>query len=252
MQALLLEGHAGVGHPYPRGSREAGGLHVRWRRHLRWVLGIGLSLVLSFYGLCLLGLGALRVVPPPLTMVQLQRSVEAWWAGREVPRRYQYVPLAQIADHLAHAVVAAEDARFFTHWGIDWHELAQARARAQQPQRPMRGASTLTQQLVKNLLLTTHRSYLRKALEYTLTPCAELVLGKQRILELYLNVVEWGPGVYGAEAAARVYYQTSAAALTREQAARLAAVLPAPRTRTPQRMDAASARILTRMRQMGW
>ena len=104
----------------------------------------------------------------------------------------------------------------------------------------------------QNLLLTTHRSYLRKALEYTLTPCAELVLGKQRILELYLNVVEWGPGVYGAEAAARAYYQTSAAALTREQAARLAAVLPAPRTRTPQRMDTASARILTRMRQMGW
>ena len=78
------------------------------------------------------------------------------------------------------------------------------------------------------------------------------MLGKQRILELYLNVVEWGPGVYGAEAAARSYYQTSAAALTREQAARLAAVLPAPRTRLPQRMDAASAHILTRMRQMGW
>ena len=121
-----------------------------------------------------------------------------------------------------------------------------------QHQRPMRGASTLTQQLVKNLFLTTHRSYLRKALEYTLTPCAELLLEKQRIVELYLNVVEWGPGVYGAEAAARYYYQTSAAALTRERAAQLAAVLPAPRTRTPQRMDAASARILTRIQQMGW
>ena len=218
---------------------------MRWRRYLRWGMGLGLSLVLGFYGLCLLGLGALRIVPPPLTMVQLQRSVEAWWTGEAATRRYQYVPLSQIADHLAHAVVAAEDARFFTHWGIDWHERAQ-------PQRPRRGASTLTQQLVKNLFLTTYRSYLRKALEYTLTPCAELVLGKQRILELYLNVVEWGPGVYGAEAAAQYYYQTSAAALTREQAARLAAVLPAPRTRTPQRMDAASARILSRMRQMGW
>jgi monofunctional biosynthetic peptidoglycan transglycosylase len=224
---------------------------VRLRRWLRAVLCLGLSLVLGFYGCCLLALGLLRVVSPPLTMVQLQRSVEAWWAGGDATRWYQYVPLAQIADHLAHAVVAAEDARFFTHWGIDWHELAQARTRTQ-PQRPMRGASTLTQQLVKNLFLTTHRSYLRKALEYTLTPCAELVLGKQRILELYLNVVEWGPGVYGAEAAARAYYQTSAADLTREQAARLAAVLPAPRTRTPQRMDAASARILMRMRQMGW
>ena len=158
---------------------------MRWRQYLCWVIGLGLSLGLSFYGLCLLGLGALRVVPPPLTMVQLQRSVEAWWAGGDATRRYQYVPLTQIADHLAHAVVAAEDARFFTHGGIDWQELAQARVRAQQHQRPMRGASMLTQQLVKNLFLTTHRSYLRKALEYTLTPCAELVLGKQRILELY-------------------------------------------------------------------
>jgi monofunctional glycosyltransferase len=85
-----------------------------------------------------------------------------------------------------------------------------------------------------------------------LTPWAELLLGKPRILELYLNVVEWGPGVYGAEAAARYYYQTSAAALTRERAARLAAVLPAPRRRTPQRLEAESARILARMRQMGW
>lgn len=224
---------------------------MRQRQWFRTVLRLGLRLMLGFYALCLLALGALRVVPPPLTTVQLQRSVEAWWARGDTTRQYHYVPVAQIADDLAHAVVAAEDARFFTHWGIDWHELAQARARAQ-PQRPMRGASTLTQQLVKNLFLTTHRSYLRKVLEYTLTPCAELVLGKPRILELYLNVVEWGPGVYGAEAAARYYYQTSAATLTRERAARLAAVLPAPRTRAPQRMDAASARILTRMRQMGW
>ena len=100
---------------------------MRWRRYLRWVMGLGLSLGLSFYGLSPLGLGTLRLVAPPLTMVQFQRSVEAWWAGGDATRRYQYVPLAQIADHLAHAVVAAEDARFFTHGGIDWQELAQAR-----------------------------------------------------------------------------------------------------------------------------
>jgi monofunctional biosynthetic peptidoglycan transglycosylase len=213
---------------------------------------LGLILGLGCYGLCLLGLGYLRVFPPLTTAVQIQRGVEAWWAAADATRQYQYVPLSQIADHLEHAVVAAEDARFFTHGGFDWHELARARAAAQEHQRPMRGASTLTQQLVKNLFLTTHRSFLRKALEYTLTPWAELLLGKARILELYLNVVEWGPGVYGAEAAARYYYQTSAAALTREQAARLAAVLPAPRARAPQHMGAASARIQRRMRQMGW
>jgi monofunctional biosynthetic peptidoglycan transglycosylase len=222
------------------------------RRWLCRVMRIVLLLVLGCYSLCLLGLAALRFIPPLTTAVQIQRGVEAWWTAGVYTRRYQYVPLSQIADHLEHAVVAAEDARFFTHWGFDWHELARARAAAQQHQRPMRGASTITQQLVKNLFLTTHRSYLRKALEYTLTPWAELLLGKPRILELYLNVVEWGPGVYGAEAAARYYYQTSAAALTRERAARLAAVLPAPRRRTPQRLEAESARILARMRQMGW
>ena len=163
---------------------------MRWRRGLRIVLRLGLSLGLGFYGACLLGLGVLRVVPPPVTTVQLQRSVEAWWAGGDPTRRYQYVPLSQIADDLEHAVVAAEDARFFTHGGIDWHELAQARARAQQQQRPMRGASTLTQQVVKNLFLTTHRSYLRKALEYALTPWAELLLGKPRLFGFFAPRLE--------------------------------------------------------------
>jgi monofunctional biosynthetic peptidoglycan transglycosylase len=222
------------------------------RRCLRLVLRVILTLVLGFYGLCLLNLVYLRFFPPLVTAVQLQRGVEALFTSGPATRRYQYVPLSRIADHLEHAVVVAEDGRFFTHWGFDWRELMRARASAQRRQRPMRGASTISQQLVKNLFLTTYRSYLRKAVEYTLTPCAELILGKQRILELYLNVVEWGQGVYGAEAAAQYYYQTSAAALTRERAARLAAVLPAPRTRTPQRMDAYSAMIQVRMRQRGW
>jgi monofunctional biosynthetic peptidoglycan transglycosylase len=151
------------------------------RQCLRRLIRLGLILVLGCYGLCLLGFAALRVVPPPITAVQIQRGVEGWWTVDEYTRRYQYVPLSRIADHLEHAVVAAEDARFFTHWGFDWHELARARDAAQQRQRPMRGASTLTQQLVKNLFLTTHRSYFRKTLEYTLTPWAELLLGKRRI-----------------------------------------------------------------------
>ena len=222
------------------------------RRCLRLVIRSILIIVVGFYSLCLVGLVYLRTFPPLVTAVQLQRRVEAWFTTGTYTRRYQYVPLSQIADHLEHAVVVAEDGRFFTHWGFDWRELARAQATALQRQRPMRGASTITQQLVKNLFLTTRRSYLRKVVEFTLTPCAELILGKQRMLELYLNVVEWGPGVYGAEAAAQYYYQTSAAALTRERAARLAAVLPAPRTRTPQRMNAYSALIQARMRQRGW
>ena len=116
----------------------------------------------------------------------------------------------------------------------------------------IRGGSTLTQQLVKNLFFGTGRSLLRKGAEFTLVPVAELVLGKQRILELYLNLVEWGPGIYGAEAASRTYYKTSARSLGRRQAAQLAAILPAPLKRRPDRMNRYSGLILERMRQMGW
>jgi monofunctional glycosyltransferase len=116
----------------------------------------------------------------------------------------------------------------------------------------IRGGSTITQQLVKNLFFGTERSFLRKGVEFTLVPAAEFVLGKQRILELYLNVVEWGPGTYGAEAASHAYYGTPARNIDREQGARLAAILPLPLKRRPNRMDRYSAIILERMREMGW
>ena len=115
-----------------------------------------------------------------------------------------------------------------------------------------RGASTLTQQLVKNLFFGTSRSILRKGAEFTLVPVAEFVLGKRRILEIYLNVVEWGPGIYGAEPACRYYDRTSARNIGREQSAQLTAILPAPLKRRPERMTRYSAIILNRMRQMGW
>ena len=116
----------------------------------------------------------------------------------------------------------------------------------------MRGGSTITQQLVKNLFFGTGRSFLRKGAEFTLVPVAELVLGKQRILELYLNVVEWGPGIYGAESACHYYYKTTARNIGRQQSAELAAILPLPLKRRPERMNHYSAIILERMSQMGW
>jgi monofunctional biosynthetic peptidoglycan transglycosylase len=118
--------------------------------------------------------------------------------------------------------------------------------------RIVRGGSTITQQLVKNLFLTTSRSWIRKAFEFGLAPVAELVLKKERILDLYLNVIEWGPGVYGAEAGAQYHYHASAARLSREQSARLAAVIPNPLHRKPARMTGYSNVILNRMSQMGW
>ena len=137
------------------------------------------------------------------------------------------------------------------HNGFDWHEIQIAAQEDMEGERT-RGASTLTQQLVKNLFFGTGRSILRKGAEATLVPVAELVLGKRRILELYLNVVEWGPRIYGAEAASRVYYGRPARNIDRQEAARLAAVLPGPLKRRPERMNRYSVIILGRMQQMGW
>jgi monofunctional biosynthetic peptidoglycan transglycosylase len=201
------------------------------------------------YGVAVLGLVGLRFVDPIGTTVQLQRSLEARCKGVDYTRHYQFVPLEHISRNLQHAVVAAEDSRFFGHHGIDWEELSKV---PRERRRRLRGASTITEQLVKNLFFTTHRSVLRKLLELPLVLAAEAVLPKRRILELYLNVVEWGPGVFGAEAAARYHFGVPAAQLTRDEAARLAACLPAPRTRRPQHMDRYSAVILKRMQRMGW
>ena len=208
--------------------------------------------VVGYFAACTLLLVAYRWVPPPATTVQVERAVEAAIAGE--PLRYRYSPVAESEqdDDVRHAVVASEDARFYTHHGFDWEELRRAREDAERRGRPMRGASTLTQQLVKNLFLTTHRSWVRKGFEVPLTLLAELILPKDRILTLYLNVAEWGPGVFGIEAAADHHYGTSADALSRDRAARLAACLPAPLSRTPQDMGRTASRIQTRMRQMGW
>jgi monofunctional biosynthetic peptidoglycan transglycosylase len=219
---------------------------MKRRRLRRWFRRAALFCLL-FYGLAVLPLAALRFLNPPFTMVQVQRRVESWFAKNIYNKRYEFLPLGRIDPDLQHAVIAAEDSRFYQHHGFDWDEVKHVIE-----DNEARGASTLTQQLIKNLYFTTHRSRVRKAFEALLVPPAEILLGKQRILELYLNVVEWGPGVYGAEAAARWHYGVSAARVGREQAARLAAILPSPRRRRPERMHSYAAIIEQRMRQMGW
>jgi len=217
---------------------------------LRWLLlGILIALVLLWL-LAALILLAVRWIDPPTTAVHIQRRVQALIRGTPYHERYRFIPLRQISSNLQHAVIAAEDARFYQHHGFDWHQIQIAAEEGMEGGRT-RGASTITQQLVKNLLFGTDRSIIRKGIEFTLTPFAELVLGKRRILELYLNEVEWGPDVYGADAACR-YYGTNPRTIDRQQAARLAAILPAPLRRRPDRMNNYSALILERMRQMGW
>ncbi len=201
--------------------------------------------------LAALTLVAARWIDPPTTAVHMERRVQAWIHHKPYHERYTFIPLSQISPDLQHAVVAAEDARFYQHHGFDWHQI-QIAAEDDLEGGRSRGASTITQQLVKNLLFGTGRSVLRKGAEFTLVPVAEFVLGKQRILELYLNVVEWGPGIYGADAACRAYDRTPARNVGREEGARLAAILPAPLKRRPERMNHYSGLILERMRQMGW
>jgi monofunctional glycosyltransferase len=217
------------------------------RFFVRWFF-TGIALLWLLAALLLL---AARWVDPPTTAVHMQRRLQAWVHDTPYHERYEFVPLSQMSLDFQHAVIAAEDARFYQHHGFDWHAI-QIAAEDDMEGGRLRGGSTITQQLVKNLFFGTGRSILRKGAEFALVPVAELVLGKQRILELYLNVVEWGPGVYGAESACRYYYRTSARNIDRQQAAQLAAILPLPLKRRPDHMIHYSALIQERMRQMGW
>jgi monofunctional glycosyltransferase len=221
------------------------------RRPFVRALKVLLAILVGYYLLCVLLLGAYRFVPPPTTGVQAQRTVEALVRLRVLDKQQQFTPLDALPAHVHRAVVAAEDGRFWDHRGFDWQELQAARREAAGGIR-MRGASTITQQLVKNLFGTTHANPVRKLYDWALTPPAELILGKRRILELYLNEVEWADGVFGIEAGARHHYGVSAASLSRTQAAGLAALLPNPRGRTPANTGQYRAAILQRMQSRGW
>ncbi|HUF66659.1 MAG TPA: biosynthetic peptidoglycan transglycosylase [Gemmatimonadaceae bacterium] len=161
------------------------------------------------------------------------------------------MPYASIPQHAVRAVVAAEDGRFWTHWGFDFREMRVASASVLDGELP-RGASTITQQLMKNLFGTTSRNPVRKVYDMALTVPAEIILGKERILDLYLNNVEWGPGVFGIDQGARHHCGVGARNLSRAQAAGLAALLPNTLARTPGTAARYRAEILRRMAHRGW
>lgn len=180
----------------------------------RWILA---ALAIAV-GLPLLLVLAYRVVPPPVTPLMLLR---------DAPIDRRWVPLDEIAPALARSVIAAEDNLFCRHWGIDWKSLSEAVDAYVEGERAG-GGSTISMQTAKNLFLWPDRHAARKALEFPLTLLIEAVWPKRRILEVYLNVVEWGDGIYGAEAAAQRHFGKPARDLSRREAARLAAVLPSP------------------------
>jgi len=222
--------------PGANGGPAPPGKSAWYARAMKWgkrALVLAASAIATYLGWCVILLGVYAVVFPPVTGVQLQRRMEAITQPAAPQQSYEPIPLSRIDPDLPLAVVAGEDSRFFLHSGIDWTEVGNA-LRAYWQGDHLRGASSFTQQLVKNLFLTTHSTLLRKALEVPLTYAAELLLSKRRILELYVNVIEWGPGVFGIKAATQYHYGLPPQPLTKAQAAALAACIPAPLDRRPQ------------------
>ena len=222
-----------------------------WKRRilvgLAWVLGLFLALniilVLVF-----------RFVPVPASGLMVQRRVESWSSGKPYASRHHWVPLEEISPSLGVAVIAAEDQNFTDHFGFDWQAIEKA-VQHNEKSRRKRGASTVSQQTAKNLFLWSSRSWTRKGLEAWFTLLIEAGWSKKRILEVYLNIVEFGDGVYGAEAAARTYFGKPAKRLTPSEAALLAAVLPNPRkfkaNAPSEYIRGRQGWILNQMRQLG-
>jgi monofunctional biosynthetic peptidoglycan transglycosylase len=184
---------------------------------LRYALILILGLVLLF-----------AFVPVPYTGMMLERQLTAWWQGKQTyQRHHQWVPLEQISRHVMQAAVASEDQKFLDHSGFDMQAIEKALVYNSKGKK-IRGASTISQQTAKNVFLWSGRSWLRKGLETGFTLLIEAVWGKERILEIYLNSIEFGPGVFGVEAAAQQYFKRSAAQLTAQQAALMVTVLPNP------------------------
>jgi monofunctional biosynthetic peptidoglycan transglycosylase len=209
------------------------------RHLLRIAARAAATLVLAFFAVVLALIVAYRWIDPPASTLMLMQRADG------MPVLQTWVPLERISPYLRHAVILSEDARFCRHWGVDWGELAEAldSTREGNP----RGGSTISMQVVKNLFLWPSKSYLRKALEIPLSYAIELAWSKRRILEIYLNIAEWGPGVFGAEAAARYHFRKSAALLTLQEAALLAVSLPNPFDRHAGRPGPGTLRLASRL-----
>lgn len=175
----------------------------------------------------------LKTEAPGETALMRQRVREAEDDGKQLKITRSWVPLAKLPKHVINAIVVAEDGTFFSHTGFDWYEVQESIEKNIKRGRAVRGASTITQQLAKNLYLSTSKDPVRKAKEALITVLLERALSKNRILELYLNVIEWGRGIFGIESAAQTYFGKSASNLTLEEATRLAAVIPSPLRHRP-------------------
>jgi monofunctional biosynthetic peptidoglycan transglycosylase len=200
-----------------------------WLRLIGWAAVAFMAAVALLHAYVAATIWWWRDHPPRETAFMAYRLAELRTKNPAAALKYRFVPYDRIATSLKRAMIAAEDAHFVDHEGFDWDGIQTALEKNQKKGRIVAGGSTITQQLAKNLFLSPSRSYWRKAEEAVITIMLEAMLDKQRIFELYLNVIEWGSGVFGAEAAAQRYFGTTAARVSPEQAARLAATAPNPR-----------------------
>jgi monofunctional biosynthetic peptidoglycan transglycosylase len=215
---------------------------ARLVRASAWALVLGATAVLALQLWYFAGVLWWNQVDPGATRFMRQELSRLRETDPRRELRHHWVPYERISVHLKRAVIAAEDAGFTDHDGVDWDAIERAYAHNRERGRIVRGGSTITMQLARNLFLSGERSYLRKAQEVVISYMIETVMSKRRILELYLNAAEWGIGVFGAEAGAHHYYGVSAAQLEPWQAARMAAMLPRPRYHDVHRDSAALAR----------
>jgi monofunctional biosynthetic peptidoglycan transglycosylase len=195
---------------------------------LRWMIRTGIAFLIG----SVVVVAIFRVVPPAITPLMVKRLVEALFTGHSVLMRHRWTSASSISPTIFRAVVAGEDAGFMRHNGVDWNAVKRAEranpGRVKRGKQPL-GASTITMQTAKNVFLLPIRSMVRKAFEVYFTYLIEAIWGKARILEIYVNMIEWGDGIYGIQAASRHYLRDDATALTAETASRLAAVVPNPR-----------------------
>jgi monofunctional biosynthetic peptidoglycan transglycosylase len=212
-----------------RASTARRGFGATLARIVAWIVGAVVLAALLWLAWIALHIAWYQAHPPGETAFMTQRMAEARAKNPRAELRYRFVPYERISMPLKRAMIAAEDAKFVDHEGFDWEGIQRAIEKNERRGRIVAGGSTITQQLAKNLFLSPSRSWLRKGEEAVITVMLETMLDKRRIFELYLNVIEWGNGVFGAEAAAQRYFGVSAAQLSTEQAARLAAMAPNPR-----------------------
>lgn len=208
-------------------------------------------LLVDFVLVPYVSVGNLSDEVPATTALMQQRIDEASGEGRTLKIRRQWIPLKRIPKHVLDAIIVAEDGTFYAHSGFDWFEVRESIKKNIEEGRAARGASTITQQLAKNLYLSTSKNPMRKLKEMSITFFLERRLSKHRILELYVNVIEWGNGIFGIEAASRAYFGKSASSLTVDEGARIAAVIPSPLRHSPDQNSRYVLRrkniVLTRM-----